>query len=205
MIQPPRRTSLLQEPIRLPSHSMDWLVELSAAMGAVQRSTPLIATLATVDFLGRPRARSVVCRRIDDNDGSVWIASDSRSEKNEHVRESRRAELVIWLPQPREQFRLFGDVSVLDLMDESGRRGQLWGDLTDATRATFYWPTPGDPLEPKAEAFPKEMPVGEGPPETFEVLLLRPTHVERLQLQPHPHQRTRWRAEREWRAEAVNP
>jgi pyridoxamine 5'-phosphate oxidase len=184
---------------------MDWLIELSAAMGAVQRSTPLIATLATVDFLGRPRARSVVCRRIDENDGSVWIASDARSEKNEHARESTLAELVIWLPQPREQFRLFGDVSVLDVRDESGRRRQLWQDLTDATRAMFFWPTPGMPLEQKAEAFAKEMPVGEGPPEAFEVLLLRPTQVERLQLQPHSHKRTRWRAEKDWEAEALNP
>src|SRR3954470_22541307 len=101
--------------------AMDWLVELSASMGSVQRSTPLIATLATVDWQGRPRARSVVCRRIDEEDGSVWIASDARTEKNEHARESKLAELVIWLPQPREQFRLFGDVSVLDLKDETGK------------------------------------------------------------------------------------
>ena len=184
---------------------MDWLVELSAAMGAVQRSTPLIATLATVDFLGRPRARSVVCRRISEEDGSVWIASDARSEKNEHSRESKVAELVIWLPQPREQFRLFGDVSVLDVRDESGGRRQLWEDLTDATRAVFFWPTPGTPLVTDMDAFPKEAPAGEGPPETFEVLILRPTQVERLQLQPHPHCRTRWRAEKDWKAEALNP
>jgi PPOX class probable FMN-dependent enzyme len=184
---------------------MHWLVELFAAMGAVQRSTPLIATLATVDFLGRPRARSVVCRRIDEEDGSIWIASDARSEKNEHARETKLAELVIWLPQPREQFRLFGDVSVLDVSDEMGRRFQLWEDLSDATRAMFFWPTPGTPLEATPRAFPGEMPAGEGPPDSFEVLVLRPTQVERLQLQPHPHQRTRWRAEKGWRAEALNP
>jgi pyridoxamine 5'-phosphate oxidase len=184
---------------------MDWLVELSASMGSVQRSTPLIATLATVDFLGRPRARSVVCRRIDEDDGSVWIASDARSEKNEHVREHKQAELVIWLPQPREQFRLFGNMTVLDLRDQTARRRQLWEDLSDAARAMFFWPTPGRPLESGADAFPKEMPAGEGPPESFEVLVLHPTQVERLQLQPHPHQRTRWRAERDWKAEPLNP
>jgi len=37
------------------------------------------------------------------------------------------------------------------------------------------------------------------------VLILRPTQVERLQLQPHPHCRTRWRAEKDWKAEALNP
>lgn len=184
--------------------AMDWLVELSASMGSVQRSTPLIATLATVDFLGRPRARSVVCRRIDD-DGPIWIASDARSEKNVHVRETKLAELVIWLPQPREQFRLFGDVAVLDLRDETGKRRQLWEDLTDTTRGVFYWPTPGSPLEANPQAFADQMPVGEGPPEAFEVLLLRPTQVERLQLQAHPHKRTRWSAVNDWRAEALNP
>jgi PPOX class probable FMN-dependent enzyme len=183
---------------------MEWLVELSAAMGAVQRNVPLIATLATVDWQGRPRARSVVCRRLAD-DGSVWIASHARSEKNEHARESKLAELVIWLAQPREQFRLFGEVGVLDAEDQTGGRLDLWQDLTDASRALFYWPTPGKPLEPNPAAFPPGMPADKAPPEAFEVLVLRPTQVERLQLRPHPHARTRWRAERAWTAEALNP
>ncbi len=182
---------------------MEWLVELSAALGTVQRNAPLIATLATVDWQGRPRARSVVCRRIAD-DGSLWIASDARSEKNEHAKERKQAELVVWLPQPREQFRLFGDVSVLDLSDQTGQRLELWQALTDESRALFFWPTPRMPLESNPAAFPQAIGADKAPPEAFEVIVLRPTQVERLQLQPHPHRRTRWTVEKEWRAEALN-
>jgi pyridoxamine 5'-phosphate oxidase len=183
---------------------MKWLVELSAALGAVQRNAPLIATLATVDWQGRPRARSVVCRRLAD-DGSVWIASDARSDKNVHAKEGKLGELVVWLPQPRQQFRLFGSLQVLDVTDPTGARLRMWQDLTDGSRALFFWPTPGASLDANPAAFPRGMPPETAPPESFEVLILRPTQVERLRLQPHPHERTRWSAEGDWAAEALNP
>ncbi len=183
---------------------MDWLVELNAALGAVQRAGPLIATLATVDEAGRPRARSVVCRRIDD-DGSAWIASDARSDKNEQVREDRWAELVVWLPQPRQQFRLAGEVYVLGPDDPSGRRRALWDGLTDASRSLFVWPPPGAKREANPAAFPEGVAATVEPPESFEILILRPSLVEQLDLQPHPHRRRRWRATRAWEAEELNP
>src|SRR5215213_3847478 len=86
----------------------EWAVELTRALGEEYGGErPRVCTLATVDKAGLPRARSVVCRRVGP-DGAIWLASDARSEKNEHVKASPQAEVVFWLPTRREQFRVQG-------------------------------------------------------------------------------------------------
>ena len=42
-------------------------------------------------------------------------------------------------------------------------------------------------------------------PQNFEVLVVRAIQAERLRLNEHPHDRTRWRATTRWSAEQLNP
>lgn len=182
---------------------MEWLKELRAAVEAEYGPAPVVATLALVDGYGLPSGRSVVCRRIND-DGSVWVASDARSQKNSHVRRHADAELVLWLPRPRVQFRLFSRVELLTALGGHAARPELWQSLSDATRATFFWPHPGRPKNP-ADGSPLTAGPGEPVPETFEVLVLSPLEVDRLDLKPFPHARRRWREDEEWRGTDINP
>ena len=182
---------------------MEWLLELSRALRDEQPAGPVVATLATVDRAGSPRARSVVCRRFAD-DGSAWVASDGRSGKNADVRGRAQAELVLWLPRGRVQFRLHGRVDVLAAGDGTDQRLGLWRELSDAARALFFWPAPGTPRSDRDE-FRAAAGADEAPPASFEVLTLYPESVERLGLNLVPHDRRRWRRSDGWRAERLNP
>ncbi len=176
---------------------------------------PRLATLATVDVAGAPRARTVVCRRLDE-DGMAWITSDARSEKNSQLREDARAELVFWLPEARRQARLAGSVVIFDAADATGNRAGLWRELSNATRATFLWPAPGaqkaiDDSSGAGSAAkrlptPESLPADAAPPKAFEVLVLVPTRVDLLDLNPRPHARRVWRKTAGgWVERAINP
>jgi pyridoxamine 5'-phosphate oxidase len=184
----------------------EWALELTRALGEEYGSDkPRICTLATVDKTGLPRARSVVCRRVGP-DGAIWLASDARSEKNEHVKANPQAEVVFWLPTRREQFRVQGSVKVLGEPARDPARAELWRELSDEARALFFWPTPGAKKLDTAGAFPKVVDAEKPPPASFEVLILRPRRVEHLQLNPYPHRRRRWMLAGKWTAASeVNP
>jgi hypothetical protein len=80
----------------------------------------------------------------------------------------------------------------------------MWRELSDATRATFFWPTPSAPREP-TQNFEKEVTAGVAPPNNFEVLKMHPWIVERLRLDPFPHDRRRWIEINHWQEERINP
>jgi pyridoxamine 5'-phosphate oxidase len=175
----------------------EWLAILKESLASEWENPPIIAALATVDSTGNPHVRHVVCRRID-GDGNVTITSDARSAKNQHILHNPHAELAIWLPQKRQQFRIAGSISI------EQRRDEIWRDLSDSTRATFFWPTPAEPLNRK-EVFADAVPASVNPPPSFEVLLLAPNQVEQLELEGHPHRRRRWRRAADWTEEELNP
>jgi pyridoxamine 5'-phosphate oxidase len=174
-----------------------WLAILRESVANEWENPPIIAALATVDANGHPHVRHIVCRRIDDA-GHITITSDSRSAKNQHVRANPNVELSLWLPQKRQQFRIAGTISI------DQRREEIWRDLSDTNRATFFWPIPGDPLN-SDETFPAAIPASVMPPLNFELLLLTPEQVEHLDLFPHPHHHRRWRRATNWFLEELNP
>ncbi len=181
-----------------------WIGELRATLRSEFEGRPWVAVMATVDRDGLPHGRSVVCRRLED-DGTLWVATDARSAKNGHVRHTSYAELVFWFAARREQFRLSGPVQVLTITDDDPRRLALWRELSDATRAMFFWPPPGRPLEEEPGSFPEVVAADVEPPEDFELLVIDPERVEHLDLKPHPHRRRRWHAEGRWEEEVLNP
>src|SRR5687768_13042385 len=129
-----------------------WLPLLTDALDLEYGPRPRIATLATVDDRHRPRARSIVLRQLDD-DGALHLVSDARSPKNHHLRATPFAELVLWLPARREQFRLFGPTVVTPRPDNPQLIDHFWTTLTDASRALFTWPAPGLPWQGCDNAF----------------------------------------------------
>jgi PPOX class probable FMN-dependent enzyme len=166
--------------------------------------SPRVATLATVDPHRRPRARNVLVRNITD-DGILWIVSDGRSEKNQHLRTTPDAELVFWLPTSRQQFRLLCEAQVLGKDAGDPRRAQAWLNLTDATRALFVWPTPGKPRGDCDVEFVQAVSALTPTPDSFELLVFEPDELDHLDLNPHPHCRIRYRLENAWQPEELNP
>lgn len=180
-----------------------WHDILQDALDLEHAGSPWIATLATVDETSRPRARTVILRRID-ADGSAWIISSSHSDKNAHLRKAPSAELVLYLPKRREQFRILGICQINGAGNNDTLRQKFWQSISDAARATFFWPTIGRPAsgcEPVVSAIPGDTPM----PESFEILILAPDQVEHLTTADLPHLRTRWRRETGWQGEAINP
>lgn len=180
-----------------------WRDILRDALDLEYGTAPWIATLASVDGEGRPRARTVILRRVDE-EGRAWVISSAQSDKNGQLRGTAFAELVVYLPGRREQFRLAGRVRVLGEAEGDGRRGEMWASISDAARAMFFWPTIGRPVSgcgPVAEAVEATAPM----PASFEVILLSPDRVEHLTTAQLPHVRTRWREQTGWEAEGINP
>jgi PPOX class probable FMN-dependent enzyme len=165
---------------------------------------PRIAILATVDEHHHPRARSVILRQLDD-DGALHLTSDARSAKNQHLLTTPFAELVLYLPQRREQFRLFGPTTLTTTADDPQLLSHFWNNLSDQARATFTWPAPGHPWKGCDNAFERALPPTTPIPDSFTVITLRPTEVDRLQLSESPHHRTQWRATNGWQPTDLNP
>jgi PPOX class probable FMN-dependent enzyme len=180
----------------------EWVNLLKESLATENQNRPSVMILATLSRNGSPRARSIVCRAIDD-DGTIWFVSDSRSKKNAQIRNDRRVEVVFWLPALRRQLRIRGEVRVIDA--NAPRRIELWKSLSDETRAMFTWPAPGEDRVDRDNAFAKSLPSDAGPASTFEAIAIHPRLVEQLDLDDHPHARRQWRRKNAWRAERINP
>jgi PPOX class probable FMN-dependent enzyme len=181
-----------------------WLQPLRDALDLEFSTKPRIATLATVDEHHHPRARSIVVRRIDDA-GHLHLVSDARSEKNAHLRQTPFAELVFWLPTRRQQFRLAGPATITTSAGDRVLLESLWRSLPDPTRAMFTWPAPGKPWPGCDIAFTPTLDASAPIPESLELITLLPEYVDRLDLSPTPHRRTRWRQQTAWQPEDINP
>lgn len=179
-----------------------WLQPFRAAAER-ESGRPIILSLATVDEAGDPQVRSVVCRRVDDG-GVFWIASDARSTKHRQLATHPRAAAVAWFAETREQFRFSGSVQILGSSSDSSERVDLWRTLSPETRATFFWPDPGEPRTAAGDAFPRTSDAAEPPP-SFQLLMLRPNTVDHLALTSHPHRRRRWTWDGDWAVRELNP
>lgn len=178
-----------------------WVELLQIALGAEYASRPWIGTLATTDEDRRPRARSVVCREIEP-DGTLWVTTDLRSDKSAQVAVSGFGEIVFWLPDRREQFRVGGAMARAGQDDP--RRSQAWRALSDRSRAMFLWPEPGTPRTEDDE-FPEALGPDAPMVSSFGLLLLRPDRAEFLDLKPHPHERRRWAIDDGWSSRELRP
>jgi PPOX class probable FMN-dependent enzyme len=181
----------------------EWVTELRAALARELEGAPAVMIVATVDPGGAPHARSLVCRRIE-NDGRLFAVMDDRSSKVAHIAANRRSEAVFWLPRTRIQYRITADATIVRYLADDTLRREIWRELSDAARALFFWPTPG--IAPSSDdAFAEAVSADVQPPRNFDVLILEPKQVDRLALDTHPHRRRVWRMDTHWHGVDLNP
>ena len=97
--------------------------------------------MATVTQRGEPRNRTVVFRGFDDDQESLLICTDSRSQKFRELTHRQSVELCWYFLQSREQYRLNGTVQ---FVQQPHKIQQIWSSLSTSSKAQFYWPTPGE-------------------------------------------------------------
>lgn len=164
--------------------------------------------LATVRVDGRPANRTVVFRGFLTDSNQLKFVTDSRSEKPAQIARSSWAEACWYFPNTREQFRLLGQLTLVDHASTDAAlqqaRAIAWQELSDAARSQFAWADPGKPRADRA-AFEVAPPDATTPLPNFCLLLLDPEQVDHLELKGDPQNRCRYRLEGEWVSEAVNP
>jgi hypothetical protein len=145
----------------------------------------------------------MVCRRIE-SDGRLYAVTDDRTPKLADLSANRRAEAVFWLPKQRVQYRIAADVSIIGFPTDEPLRREIWRELSDTSRALFFWPTPR--IAPSTDdAYAQAVSADVPPPKNFNVLILEPRQVDRLALDNHPHRRRIWRQDTQWAGVDVNP
>lgn len=179
-----------------------WIDQLREEIAGEFATAPVIAVLATAGLDGRARGRCVVVRAVEADSGRIIITTDARSEKCRQLARQSGSELVFWLANRKVQWRVAGSARVDRTERELLQR--LWKERSDASRATFSWPTPGAPRVPDAEfllSASADTPVAPD----FSLLILEAEEIERLDVSFAPHRRTRWMKETEFAPIDINP
>jgi PPOX class probable FMN-dependent enzyme len=167
------------------------------------------AQLATAGADGVPHNRTVVFRGFLTDSDSLLFATDGRSAKAAQITSNPCGALCWYFPQPREQFRILGDLRLIGPSDESpamaGARRAVWESLSPATRGQFFWPPPGSEKREHVSA-PAQADCG-ARPACFCLILLAPRGVDHLRLSMRPHERRLYTLgpEGEWKHRDVNP
>ena len=181
-----------------------WRPLLRAALQREGRSVSARwVQLATTGRDGTPRVRTLVVRGWAGGN-QLELFSDQRSEKVKELSRDASAELCWLFPRARQQYRLRGRIDLITPAEHADLCQHRWQQLSDTGRAVWGWPTPADPLD-RVAAFPKQLSETSPLPEHFVVLRMNVDSVERLNLGPHPHQRTRWTATTRWQEQPLNP
>uniref|UniRef100_A0A7S3G1B0 Pyridoxamine 5'-phosphate oxidase Alr4036 family FMN-binding domain-containing protein n=1 Tax=Palpitomonas bilix TaxID=652834 RepID=A0A7S3G1B0_9EUKA len=152
-----------------------------------------------------------------DGDSALYFITDGRSEKVEEIgREGGVAEACWYLPITREQFRIRGDVHLVNAESEASgryqlsvRREEVWQRMSESARAQFAWPAPGSARCGDEEFASSSSQIDEKVPlPNFLLMVLLPTRVDHLQLKPKPNLRTIHTfgsASQQWEEREVNP
>jgi pyridoxamine 5'-phosphate oxidase len=176
--------------------------------------------LATLRPNGKPANRTVVFRGFLEPTNQLKMIADQRSEKIAQLAQpvGLWAEICWYFPKTREQFRLAGQLRVIQATEPDQElleaRQAQWQDLSDNARLQFDWPTP---KQPRAQSgFEPAPPDPLKPLPNFCLLLFNPQEVDHLELRGEPQNRCLYRYldqgldqqdsdQQAWSVEAVNP
>lgn len=152
-------------------------------------------TLATVTPDGRPDARTVVLRAVDQGAASLDIHTDTHSAKVAHLRASPFAALHVWDSGAHLQIRLDCAATILT----GPEAAELWARVPEASRLAYGSdPAPGQPVA-HALAY-RQHP----DPARFAVLRLQARTLDVLHLGPQ-HCRARYDRADGWAGQWVAP
>jgi PPOX class probable FMN-dependent enzyme len=167
--------------------------------------------LATIHLNHRPANRTVVFRGFLPDTNALMFITDSRSQKVEDVAAYPVAEACWYFTETREQFRLAGNLLLVDAHQPDSAlrqaRQQVWEKLSDKSRLQFYWPDPGQPRTADADRFTSPTPDDSHPPDVFYLGVLSPERVDHLELRGDPQNRNRYIKQKadDWHHIDVNP
>lgn len=152
-------------------------------------------TLATVSLDGRPRARTVVLRRVDRREGSLDIHTDLNSPKVSELSATPFAALHVWDGAGHLQIRLDAKVTILS----GAEVADIWQRVPEASRASYgRLPHPGQPIAGALDY------TGHADPAAFGVLRLRAYTIEALHLGTD-HRRALYERSNDWKGQWLAP
>ncbi|WP_165245698.1 Npun_F5749 family FMN-dependent PPOX-type flavoprotein [Paludisphaera soli] len=188
-----------------------WRPSLDLALHRNRNNPGLrLVQLATVRPDGRPAIRTVVFRGFLDDTRQLAFSTDGRSAKRAEIAANPGGAVCWYFPETREQFRVTGLLSLVDAStpDPALReaRADLWAELSDETRTTFTWPSPGEARD-VGRPFPSTPPNRAEPVASFCLMILTATEVDHLELHSSPHHRWQFEADAQgrWSGREVNP
>ena len=109
-----------------------WIKPVLARLDRQYGTRGWTCVLATADGVGKPTARVMTLRQIDE-DGTLLFVSDRRTRKDAQIRSRPDVEVVFWLPQVNCQIRLRGQAVVVGAEMDDYMRSTWWAKLDDAT------------------------------------------------------------------------
>ncbi len=130
-----------------------WTALASAASDA--NSSFRLVTLCSVDAAGRPQARTVVLRRVEQAARQLEFHTDIRSPKWLEIATNAQVTVLGYCPQSRLQLRLHGTAALYG--PGSPAADCAWSQLPAHTQSTYAGGPPGEvpilePVTPAAEA-----------------------------------------------------
>ncbi|MEM6429159.1 MAG: pyridoxamine 5'-phosphate oxidase family protein [Deinococcota bacterium] len=156
--------------------------------------------LATTSPEGLPEVRTVVLRGLAD-DGTPYLFTDTRSHKYAALEQQAVAELHVYWPKTKEQFRVRGEVILADETHPAddvwqAYRQEMWDKLNHDGRALLLGPAPATPLMDIRMTLPEAdddvtalNTLYDGletqhpkPPANFALVAVQPTYVDYLKL-----------------------
>lgn len=166
--------------------------------------------LATVDKNNQPSVRTVVFREFVQSTSDIIIHTDIRSEKMRHLSHCRNVQICWYFSQSREQFRISGDVEMVDSNNESLRhlRVAQWQKLSKAAKSAYFAGHPGTtlPLDDVNQHSVHTQNDFSEVSNKFVLLLVRPHQVDHLDLKTNPHTRIASKLENNfWQEKRLNP
>lgn len=165
-------------------------------------------TLATADRQGRPSARVVLLKGLDERGFVFYTNYDSR--KGRELAENPEAALVFYWPEQERQVCVAGQVSKLPRAESEGyfasrpRGSQIGAWASDQSRIVRDRPE----LEQKWDQFEKRYPSTVPCPPNWGGYVLNPTRLEFWQGRPNRlHDRFRYtrQADKSWLIERLSP
>ncbi|MEO0967381.1 MAG: Npun_F5749 family FMN-dependent PPOX-type flavoprotein [Cyanobacteria bacterium J06639_18] len=167
--------------------------------------------LATVQSDGYPANRTVVFRGFLEDSNQLKIITDVRSEKIIQIHHQARGEICWYFTVTREQFRLAGELTLVDYNHPDSRlqaaRHSTWEQISDHARSQFTWANPGEPKSKNTKYFLISNIDINKPLDNFCLLLLDPVKVDHLQLRGDPQNRCLYILDNSgiWNTTEVNP
>lgn len=172
---------------------LPWIKDLRTLIRQETGGEQIVCVLATADVSGKPSARCMLLRKIDDG-GTMLFVSDRKTAKDDQLRARPECELVFWLPNQSTQVRVKGRGVMVDAEVDAWMREQWWRVISTASRSNFIEKTESTPSDEQRARAQAQTAVDSEMPATFEMLAIYADNVEITDLRTIPQTRKTWSA-----------